>query len=167
MILFLSPPIGLPQPSPWEADICCPYAPAAEKRDETSLQGQYLGHEAVLEAGLHPHLVSLHCPAPCQTSNTLFPAAAAPHLAERSPSPLQTQRSALFPSYTLQQPPTHPRLITFSFLDALGTHYTHQSTAGQCEAFQAMLNSFSQSHLTNLRPSSREMSIRQEKVFNK
>lgn len=30
----------------------------------------------MLKTGLHPHLVSLHCPAACQTSNTLFPAAA-------------------------------------------------------------------------------------------
>lgn len=85
-----------------------------------------------------------HVPAACQTSNILFPAAASLHLAERSPSPLQTQRSALFPSYALQQSPTHPRLITLSLLDALGTHYSHQSTAVQCKAFQDMLNSFSQ-----------------------
>lgn len=43
MILFLPPLTAPPQPSPSEADICCPYAPPAHKRDETFLQGQYLG----------------------------------------------------------------------------------------------------------------------------
>lgn len=136
MILFLPPLTAPPQPSPSEADICCPYAPPAHKRDETFLQGQYLGcagdtHTSCLCIALLPvKPPTLSFPCCCHPSfgrKVSFPS---PEICSSLPMP---------PSRPLPTPGlSHP------LLGALGTHFSHQSTAGQCEAFQAMLNSFSQ-----------------------
>lgn len=121
-VMFLSPSIALAKPFPSGADICLSlsyrYPPPLKKWYENLLQEQYLGHQAVLEAGPHPNLVSLHCCLP-NRQHSLLPAAPL-SLAESSPPPLQTQRPALFSSYTLQQPRTHSSLLTPSLLDVLG-----------------------------------------------
>jgi len=136
-MMFLFPSIALPQPFSSGADICLSISrhvpTAAQKRDETLLQGQCLGHQAALEADLHPNLMSLCCPAACQTSSTLhslllsliwqkshFSRPRDPHFSPLTPSssPVPTPASS------------HPH-----FVMPLGIHYSYQCTALQSKAF--------------------------------
>ena len=138
-IMFLSPSIALPQPFPSGVDNClslsCRVPTAAQKRDETLLQGQYLGHRAVLEAGLHPDLVSLHCLAACQTSNTLH-CLLLPLVWQKAllllSRPRDLHSSPLKPSSSPTPAPasSHPH-----FLILLGILYSCQRTALQSKAF--------------------------------
>lgn len=138
-IMFLFPSIALLQPSPSGADIwlslSCHVPAAAQKRDETLLQWQCLGHLAMLEAALHPNLMSLHCLAACPTSNTLrsllltFIRQKALLLLLSRPRDLHSSPFTPSSSPVPLQPP-HPH-----FLMPLGTRYSYQCTALQSKAF--------------------------------
>lgn len=138
-IMFLFPSIALSQPFPSGADIWlslpCRVPTAAQKRDEALLQEQYLGHQAVLEAGLHPNLFFLRCPTACPTSNTLC-SLLLPWVWQKAlllfSRPRDLHSAPLMPSSSpMPTPvPSHPH-----FFMPLGILCSYQCTTLQSKAF--------------------------------